>query len=1004
MAQETITAQDILRQSLDRNRYFYGKLMTVRDFTQEQLYFNAKRWLINRLLFGSGVICGLKVSAGPKPTDMVIDPGVALDPLGREVTVLDIPGSNIVDLTKVIPVPSTPTIDLDGFICLSHRECPKDPVPSLRASPCDEGCESNRWSETFDVSWDEDSNAMVEPSLCQSWLNRTTVAAEDEQANLKIERTTPLWVTANEVFEVVVRVTATNRLAKNITIFEDLTNATLVEPDPSVQESGQFPTPPVNLAAGEFFVYIYQAKAPAVEGGEGGKITVKLKAEGLPALTSTIDVLTDDAAKTAERQFLISRDCRDEPKSTCVRIAKLNAHFKESKLDSFSIEDYAEPRFRYSLEHVTGMLDCLRASFLAEAGSSRPGHAFITFNDLESGVPQLIGTTGKAGSAFTAARGDHVHELLRAANSGLEFDASTNRWRIDGFVGGENINFRKTVKGQTPIEANDLVTKDYVDAHIAGLDWQESVLTKERTTPPPRTDATETTPATPKEGDRYLLFNEPQNWKGSGTAKGKKNDIAIFNGKNWEFVHPDEGTATFVEDENVAYLFVDGKWTAFLAAPQTAAGKGLIADPDKAVFSVGEGEGIVVTDDKVAARFDLNPPKPIGLTASAGSSKTVADGDHVHTLPLSKEGPGLVFDEGLRIEGPVAGTKISFRSQVAGQDPNENQHLATKKYVDDNVASIDAGDGLVRKGKVISVGQGAGIKVNPDDVAVAFETKDPRPVGSLASPGTPGTVSPGDHVHTMLLTENSGLVLELKGLRVGGLVAAQDINFLNPVAGRDPQLNEHLTTKRYVDQKVVPPAPVVAGKGLVSVDHTISVGQGDGILVGEDSVAVRFAKSLPLPDNDKGNPGAALEASRGDHIHPLPAVTPGATSGVVLFTPANLQKRFTVASASINPELGEGAIGVQLAFVDPNAGDTYYCDATNLSSMAKAQGFPDLLQFGLASKIKMGAPTTFQILVDILPRDGQPLPANFQVRWFAYLPRFASGGGQPEPPVGPPTR
>src|SRR5262245_33927880 len=105
MAQETLTANDILRQSLDRNRYFYGKLMTVRDFTQEQLYFNSKRWLLNRLLFGSGVIYGLKVSAGPEPTSIVIAPGLALDPLGREVTVVDVPGGNKVDLTGIIPTP-----------------------------------------------------------------------------------------------------------------------------------------------------------------------------------------------------------------------------------------------------------------------------------------------------------------------------------------------------------------------------------------------------------------------------------------------------------------------------------------------------------------------------------------------------------------------------------------------------------------------------------------------------------------------------------------------------------------------------------------------------------------------------------------------------------------------------------------------------------------------------------------------------------------------------------
>src|SRR3712207_9526036 len=85
-----LSAVDYLTRTVDRNRYFYGKLMTVRDFLREQEYFNSKRWLINRLLFGSGVVCGLEVSAVPgegKKTVVEVERGVAFDPYGREITV-----------------------------------------------------------------------------------------------------------------------------------------------------------------------------------------------------------------------------------------------------------------------------------------------------------------------------------------------------------------------------------------------------------------------------------------------------------------------------------------------------------------------------------------------------------------------------------------------------------------------------------------------------------------------------------------------------------------------------------------------------------------------------------------------------------------------------------------------------------------------------------------------------------------------------------------------------
>jgi hypothetical protein len=974
MSQETLTANDILRQSLDRNRYFYGKLMTVRDFTQEQLYFNAKRWLLNRLLFGSGVIYGLKVSAVTgEPTSIVIAPGLALDPLGREVTVEAVAGGNDVDLagvkvdlTSLVPKPTVGNY-ADGFICLSYRVCPKDPVPSLKSSSCDQGCESNRWSETFEVSWDPDTNPTVDPTLCQSWLNRVTVS--DANDDFRIERTTPLRVSENEVFEVVVRVTAKKK-ATNVTITEKPSNATPIDPTPTLPAGTLFPTPPVNLQAGEFFVYVYQLKAAS---SAGTSLTVKTDTAGVPGLTSTVEVLTAQAAKeAAENQSVIENDAA-EPKSTCIRIAKLRAQFNVN-LAGFTIQDFAAPRFRYNFEHVNEMLDCMRASFLARAGSSRPGHAFITFNDLETKEPQLIGANGNAGSAFTAARGDHVHKLKFAGDSGLEFVANTSDLRINGRVGGQ-VEFLNTVKGVSPLQDKDLVTKDYVDAHIAGLDWKESVLSRKETVPPEA-----------EVGDRYLLFDEPtKKWPGAGKVIGAKNDIATFNGKTWDFVTPNEGAAVFVEDENVAYLFMDDKWTAFLAAPTVAAGAGLTAD-DKAVFSVGQGKGIVVSDSDVSVNFSGKPPNPIGVKAAAGSSGAAADGDHVHTLPLNGEGGGLAFDKfGLRIDGEIASEKIVFRRQVSGQDPESPEHLATRRYVDDHVDAIEAGDGLVRKVNTILVGQGAGIKVNADDVAVAFETASVQPIGASASVGKLKTVADGGHVHALPLSEVSGLVIDDKGLRIDGTVGGKT-TFVNQVAGPDPNLAEHFATKRYVDKQIVPAPAVVAGGGLVLTDHTMSVGQGDGLLLGEDSLAVQFADSLPQPDNDKGDPGKAVEASRGDHVHPLPQVTPGSASGIVTFRFEG-KPQFT-AQADVDPGLGSNTICVELAFVTPSSYDFGVGLNANLLGVPPmilaAEVRPPREQLSLTGRgVALAQGTTFRILVDASHSENA-LPEVFQIRWFAY--------------------
>lgn len=71
---------------LERNRYFYGKLLTVRDFELEQTYMNNKRRLINKAVLGAGVVCGLGVTQADDYT-LIVESGLALDYLGREIVV-----------------------------------------------------------------------------------------------------------------------------------------------------------------------------------------------------------------------------------------------------------------------------------------------------------------------------------------------------------------------------------------------------------------------------------------------------------------------------------------------------------------------------------------------------------------------------------------------------------------------------------------------------------------------------------------------------------------------------------------------------------------------------------------------------------------------------------------------------------------------------------------------------------------------------------------------------
>jgi hypothetical protein len=88
MQDKTTQAAFWKRAFFERNNFYFGKLMTARDFTDEQGYFNEKRWMVNRLGLGWGVLCGLKVR--PHKHDkrkVIVEPGLAIDQYGHEILV-----------------------------------------------------------------------------------------------------------------------------------------------------------------------------------------------------------------------------------------------------------------------------------------------------------------------------------------------------------------------------------------------------------------------------------------------------------------------------------------------------------------------------------------------------------------------------------------------------------------------------------------------------------------------------------------------------------------------------------------------------------------------------------------------------------------------------------------------------------------------------------------------------------------------------------------------------
>jgi hypothetical protein len=152
------TGDDI--QTFVRNRYFYGKLMDVFHFDLEQHYFNEKRWLLNRLVTGYGVICGLNVVLTEDGRNLYVGPGVALDKAGREIVVPV--NSALVAIPDAPPPPEKPPAskeeedecDEQGYahVCICYDECAGDPEP-VHAGDCDvpEPCPPGSIRERYTV-------------------------------------------------------------------------------------------------------------------------------------------------------------------------------------------------------------------------------------------------------------------------------------------------------------------------------------------------------------------------------------------------------------------------------------------------------------------------------------------------------------------------------------------------------------------------------------------------------------------------------------------------------------------------------------------------------------------------------------------------------------------------------------------------------------------------------------------------------------------------------------
>ncbi len=197
-----------------RNNYYRGKLLTERDFTDEQRYGVDKMRLHTLALHGWGVVCGLIVSRHPNCPEkrLVVGPGLAIDGCGREIRLLT---NDFVPLPQPPPPPpavpepcpepprddgeerpprpdddcNKPPLPKDLYLCIQYSECETEfaPAPFDDCSCTTSSQKPNRVCEGYKVElsdtkpacWDEATKEPCEPECCGQFYEEARQCCPD---------------------------------------------------------------------------------------------------------------------------------------------------------------------------------------------------------------------------------------------------------------------------------------------------------------------------------------------------------------------------------------------------------------------------------------------------------------------------------------------------------------------------------------------------------------------------------------------------------------------------------------------------------------------------------------------------------------------------------------------------------------------------------------------------------------------------------------------------------
>ncbi|SFS06862.1 hypothetical protein [Anaeromicropila populeti] len=184
----------------EKNKYFYGKLLSVDDFNLEQKYISDKRRMSNLFLYGAGIVAGMQV-VHVDDTTISVEMGFALDSLGREI-VIEAPvirNLSSVDGFKTIEGAESGYT----YLCVEYDEVEQDKVYNIAGNiGLAQGTDAvayNKVRESYHLyltNLEPQRECLSQEEL---YLEYTTVYF---QSGIHIKQVVPKYIQAGEKFEI----------------------------------------------------------------------------------------------------------------------------------------------------------------------------------------------------------------------------------------------------------------------------------------------------------------------------------------------------------------------------------------------------------------------------------------------------------------------------------------------------------------------------------------------------------------------------------------------------------------------------------------------------------------------------------------------------------------------------------------------------------------------------------------------------------------------------------